>query len=535
MSGCRYRRVGLGAGAAFGAAAFAAPAAHAVDIPVTNLNDDNAGSLRAAIAAANMTAASDDITFQSGLSGQITLTTGEIPITQPLNILGPGATQITVSGNADGMGFGDSRIFYINLATAGQAVSISGLTMTEGLSGTSPPNGGAILNLDSFLTVVDSTVTNSNTDPMDGSGGGISTGGQLRVERSTISGNTNAVEGGSGTGYGGGIAVYGTSQTDIVDSTISGNQGSVGGGIWTMSTGALNITGSTIAENSGALGGGVSDAGGALTLQSTLAGNNGGNSDVSSPAANVGFSLIESSDVMALTATGPNIIGVDPQLDSLANHGGPTETHLPAGTSPAIDKGHASGLTFDQPGLARTQDFGTIANAAGGDGTDIGSIERQLLEPGPGPIVGQAKSGRLCLGERATIIGTKGKDKLRGTPERDVISGKRGNDTIVALEGNDLICGDKGKDRIKGGAGDDTARGGNGGDSMRGGDGGDTLRGGGGPDSLFGDAGDDALFGGSKSGARGGGGGGGGPAVNRCDGGEGTDAATGCERTVGVP
>ena len=254
-----------------------------------------------------------------------------------------------------------------------------------------------------------------------------------------------------------------------------------------------------------------------------------GNTDVSSPAASVGFSLIEASDVMALTSTGPNIIGVDPQLDALGPHGGQTETHQPAGTVPRSTRARSSGLTVDQRGLARTADFDSVANAAGGDGTDIGSLERDLLEPGPGPIVGQAKSGRLCLGERATIIGTRGKDKLRGTPDRDVISGKRGNDTIVGLEGNDLICGDKGKDRIKGGGGDDTVRGGNGGDLVRGGAGDDTLRGGGGPDSLFGDGGSDALFGGSASGGRGQGRSAGSGAVNRCDGGEGTDAATGCE------
>jgi Ca2+-binding RTX toxin-like protein len=521
MSERRYRRVGLGAGAALGVAAFAAPAAQAVDIPVTNTNDSDPGSLRDAIAQANATAAADNIVFQSNVTGQITLTTGEISITNPVSILGPGADVLTVSAN------GSSRIFSIDLATAGQAVTVSGLTLTEGQA---PGNGGAISNVDSFLTVIDGAVTDSDADQMTGSGGGISTAGQLRVERSTISGNTAAVEGGSGSGYGGGIYASG-SPVDIVDSTISENQGNVVGGVW--ANGGLNITASTIADNSGGLAGGVLVAGGALTLQSTIAADNGG-SDVSSPGGNVGFSLIENSDIMALTSTGPNIIGVDPQLDDLGPHGGPTETHLPAASSPVVDKGSASGLVLDQPGLARTNDFPSIGNAAGGDGTDIGSLERQLLEPGPGPIVGQEKNGRLCQGQRATIVGTKGKDKLRGTSGPDVISGKRGNDTIIGLEGDDVICGDKGIDRIKGGAGNDSARGGDGGDAIRGGAEDDVLRGGRGGDSLFGDDGSDALFGGSKSGGKSTGGRK--PvATNLCDGGAGTDAATGCERTLGVP
>ena len=525
MSGRRqYRRVGLGTGAALGVAAFAAPAAQAADIPVSNTNDADPGSLRDAIAAANATTAPDNIVFQSNVTGQIALTTGQITITEPVSILGPGANVLSVSGS------NSSRIFNVNLATAGQAVTVSGLTLTNGLA--MAASGGAVRNVDSFLTVIDSAVRDSVADlALGGNGGGIATTGQLRVERSTISGNDAGIES-SGGGYGGGIYIVGSGQTDIVDSTVSGNQSQEGGGVWVNSAGALNITASTIASNTAGSVGGVGGGATPLNIQSTIAGDNG-NVDVSSPGANVGFSLIESSNVMALTSTGPNIIGVDAQLDALGPHGGPTETHLPAGSSPAIDKGSASGLTLDQPGLARTQDFGTVANAAGGDGTDIGAIERQLLEPGPGPIVGQANAGRLCLGERATIVGTKKKDKLRGTPERDVISGKRGNDTIAGLEGNDLLCGDQGKDRIKGGAGDDTARGGNGGDTIRGGAGGDTLRGGGGSDDLFGEAGDDALFGGSVLGKRGGGGGG--PAANFCDGGEGSDAAAGCEKTAGVP
>src|SRR6516225_1655554 len=64
-------------------------------LTVTNLLDSGAGSLRGQIAAA---AAGDTIVFATGLSGTITLSSGELDITRNLTIQGPGAGTITVSG-----------------------------------------------------------------------------------------------------------------------------------------------------------------------------------------------------------------------------------------------------------------------------------------------------------------------------------------------------------------------------------------------------------------------------------------------------
>lgn len=71
-----------------------------------------------------------------------------------------------------------------------------------------------------------------------------------------------------------------------------------------------------------------------------------------------------------------------------------------------------------------------------------------------------------CFGEKATIVGTAGDDRLRGTEGRDVIVGRGGEDLIRGLGGNDLLCG------------------GGGGDLVVGGDGRDRLHGGGAPDGL---------------------------------------------------
>ena len=89
-----------------------------------------------------------------------------------------------------------------------------------------------------------------------------------------------------------------------------------------------------------------------------------------------------------------------------------------------------------------------------------------------------------CFGKRATICGTRGRDRLTGTAGRDVIVGLQGNDTIKGLDGNDLICGDSGKDMLVGGRGKDRLDGGGGNDTLHGRQGKDTCNGGGETDTA---------------------------------------------------
>src|SRR5262245_3058191 len=67
-----------------------------VPTTVTNLNDAGAGSLRQEVA---NTAAGGTVNFAAGLTGTITLTTGQITINKSLTVAGPGPGVITVSGN----------------------------------------------------------------------------------------------------------------------------------------------------------------------------------------------------------------------------------------------------------------------------------------------------------------------------------------------------------------------------------------------------------------------------------------------------
>src|SRR4051794_8762461 len=109
--------------------------AEAATFNVSNLNDSGAGSLRQAVLDANAAAGADVITFQAGLTGTITLTSGQIFVTDSVDVQGPGQAVVTVNGNDA------SRIFYV-YASAPEPidVTISGLTLTGG----NADRGGAI-------------------------------------------------------------------------------------------------------------------------------------------------------------------------------------------------------------------------------------------------------------------------------------------------------------------------------------------------------------------------------------------------------
>jgi uncharacterized repeat protein (TIGR01451 family) len=237
---------------------------------VTNLNDAGAGSLRQAIINANTMAGADAIVFQPGLTGTITLTTGQLTVTGPTTITGPGSAALTVSGN------NASRIFLVDDgATTVQNVAVSGLTLTQGKVTGNFQRGGAIQVADEDLTLSDMVITGNTVAGEITAGGGIAVGrsGRLTMVNSTVSNNTV-------TSSGGGIYLDGLSSTTIRNSTITGNKttggGTDGGGILLDSLGGfLSVAGSTISGNQTVLsGGGIQVFSGTLVVRdSTLSGN----------------------------------------------------------------------------------------------------------------------------------------------------------------------------------------------------------------------------------------------------------------------
>jgi sugar lactone lactonase YvrE len=128
-----------------------------------------------------------------------------------------------------------------------------------------------------------------------------------------------------------------------------------------------------------------------------------------------------------------------------------------------------------------------------------------------------------CLGRLPTVVGTTGRDVLRGSLFSDVFSVLGGGDRISPLVGDDVVCGGPGAERLIGGAGRDLLTGEAGRDRLKGGKGRDRLIGGAGRDRLTGGAGRDRLKGGKGRDVLIAG-----PGADICRGGPGRDILIGC-------
>ena len=294
-------------------------------------------------------------------------------------------TSSTVSGNSTSgsyAGGGGIYSFSGNVSLTNSTVSQN---QTAGYSG----YGGGIYSSSGEVALTNSTVSGNSTFGINSDGGGIFTStGRVTLNNSTVSGNST-------TGYaseGGGILTY-SGAVSLTNSTLSGNQTSgpqaFGGGINT-SSGTVSLTNSTVTGNrtSGddASGGGIYVLVGSVSLQNSIvAGNidsNGTAPDLlpsNTSSVTVNNSLIgntSGSGITASTGSG-NILNQAALLSPLANNGGPTQTHAPLLSSPAINAGSnalavgATGapLSSDQRGgvFGRIQ-FGTV---------DIGAVEVQ--------------------------------------------------------------------------------------------------------------------------------------------------------------
>jgi hypothetical protein len=112
-------------------------------LTVLNALDKGAGSLRDTITRARD---GDIIVFDTSLNGRtITLTSDQLTINKNLDIEGPGASLLAISGNDT------NRVFNIN---SGLTVTIDGLTITRGRAhGADKTGGGGILNVGANLTL----------------------------------------------------------------------------------------------------------------------------------------------------------------------------------------------------------------------------------------------------------------------------------------------------------------------------------------------------------------------------------------------
>lgn len=209
--------------------------------------------------------------------------------------------------------------------------------------------GGVVVNGQAG-TIRDST--------FNGNGAGFAGGGltgldaTVAIENSTFSGNTAALEGGAIALYSG----YGPDAQAIRNTTITDNTTAEQG-----NGGAVVLVGAVSATIPSSILANTTSPGGTVDLVLTAL-------QVGTPTVSATNSLVENPGSSGVTTAGANLIGVDPLLGTLADNGGPTQTHLPSATSPVRDAGaNPAGLAFDQRGTGFPRVSGSAA--------DIGSVE----------------------------------------------------------------------------------------------------------------------------------------------------------------
>jgi len=323
----------------------------------------------------------------------------------------PSLTKVTLSGNQATSGGGgiynhNSAPTLVNVTFSGnQAVGGGGMRNDNSspsltnvtMSGNSATNlGGGMYNIESAPILTNVTLSGNQADE----GGGMynQNSSSPSLTNVTISGNwatyagggmynrnssspslTNVTLSGNGTGLSGGGMYNSDSSPSLTNVTLSGNYAADAGGgmfntrnLWTNNS--LSLTNVTLSGNSAGSyrGGGMFNYQISPNLTNVIIADSpsGGDCviifDSLDPAS--ANNLIEDPKNACDLENGSkgNIIGIDPNLGPLVNHGGWTETHALLPGSPAIDAVTNGGCPgTDQRGVARPQ----------GSQCDIGAYE----------------------------------------------------------------------------------------------------------------------------------------------------------------
>jgi CSLREA domain-containing protein len=452
--------------------------AQAAVYTITVFTDDNTANgnctLREAVRAANTNAPVD--ACPAGFAGPDTIilrpgaysltvtgppddtsAAGDLDVLETLHIVGQGANVTSI----DAGGLGD-RLFDVR-PVSGNIVSIDRVTLTGGTSPTSS-DGGAIANRATVF--LEGVYVAGNTATQHG-GGLYNNGGVFHITGSTFSGNDAVGDSGAIDQVDGASAATST----ITNSTLSGNSAGDDGGAITASSdnpvtmNNVTITGNRTLGGSSPDGGGVYAGASAVTMKNTIVAGNtvaaaGTGPDCTPGVTSQGYNIIGNDSGCAITPNLGDQIGtptapIDPILGRLEDNGGGTPTHELLPGSPAIDAG------------GNVQPGGSEVPAC--EATDQRGLSRFLCDVG-------AYEWVLCNRIAVNIIGTEGRDKLRGTGASDGITGLGGKDTLNGKAGKDALCGGRGRDKLKGGGGKDILDGDVGKDTCIGGGGRDKGR-----------------------------------------------------------
>lgn len=434
-------------------------------VMVNTLADANDGnctstvcSLRDAITLGN-SKGTVDIGFSSSVTGTILLGSSLPNLSGQINVIGPGATNLTVSGG------GSATVGTVLSVSSGAQVFLSGLTVANGNAN----SGGGILN-QGTLTVTNSAFAGNST--LGNLGGAIDNSGTLTVADSTFSANSCGNTGGAG----GAIANSGT--LAVANSTFSGNSsgndGGVGGALY--DTGTLTVSNSTFVGNFSANGGAVAVFGGTATITNNIFAHNisqGNGAAIFTPSFvvdahnNLFFANIDSgtgseSDCFNCTINSQPI-ATDPMLAALGNYGGPTQTMLPlpgsaaicaASRSLAVD-GNGSPLTTDQRGFPLG-----ASSYCPADSVDAGAVQTMYTSvqftnvPGsgsyngvvgiaiaPAPVVSLTENNQSIGGVPITLLFSGASNTVTGLGPATTASGMGAsfNNLIITTAGDNTL------------------------------------------------------------------------------------------------
>lgn len=417
-------------------------------------------TLREAITSSNALLGSDTILFQNGLTGTIILSGSHLPITSDITITGPGARNLSVSGN------NASRVFVVS--GSGTDANISGLTITGGnaqlilIGSTLIGDGGGILNTDGgTLTLTEVAVSGNSATSL---GGGIATRAFLFVTTTTnivrsVINNNSAIVGGGGI-CNLGTALISSAATTISNTTITDNSALAEGGGISNTAGTMNLVNTTISHNQSTIaGGGIVNVGGVLVgvvnMRNTLLAQNN---------ALVGLDLLSSDALGVFNSLGHNLVGnnldvsasfsasvfisgspqpnvkadlvgsiaigfqrIDPLMGSLTNNGGITDTRSISSASPAMNRGDncvSTNTCSDNPGgnnpsyAMTTDQNGTGYPRVYNGTTDIGAYESQIAPTAANVTVSGRVSdsfGRTVSKARVTVTDSSGQTRTATT------------------------------------------------------------------------------------------------------------------------
>jgi len=385
----------------------AAPAAFGATFTVTTTADGSGActalecTLREAVEEANAASEPSTIVVPAGF---YELTEAEFSIGSDLGISGEvaiegaGAAVTTIVQRAEC----GCRVFYAN----SPLVTISGVTIAQGEPIENPlgevggdvlfePEGQGLLRLEG--DVIAEGIAGE-------AGGGVfSEEGELEILDSTIVGNEAEIGGGvfyendsaesavlerdtfveNFAEEGGGLALE-TGEASVVNSTFTENGvSSASGGAIFARDGFLRLLNDTLAGDSaepsqaGAYGAELyGTSGDSFEIVNTIVGPAGAGqigSECFLDANLTSENDIDAGNSCGFEAASASLIETEPQLEPLAENGGPTETMALRSTSPAIDSANGAACpATDQRGVSRPQ----------GSGCDIGAYEYQ--PPGGG-------------------------------------------------------------------------------------------------------------------------------------------------------